>query len=484
MSLRREKVWLSTVWRSLSGDLETPIGAFMKLCPEGPAYLLESAAGGEQVSRYSFIGYNPFLTLKAKGGAVTLAWKDGTTVKCQGKPFEVVRDSLGQLESGRHPGLPRFAGGAVGYFAYDLAAQYEPLGVLPPDELGLPDVYLQFMQNMVIFDHFTHNLHLLVHRPSPGALNSPCDEQADAELEKMMAALGGMLPASAGYPPTNEQATVSVGQSEEEYVERVRVAKEHILAGDIFQIVLSQRCRVPLQDDPFAVYRRLRSLNPSPYMFFLRNPEVTLVGASPEMLVRVEGRTVTTRPIAGTRRRGSYPEEDRRLEAELLADGKEMAEHVMLVDLGRNDIGRVAGYGTVRVSEYARVERYSHVMHLVSEVTGELAEGKDALDALPACFPAGTLTGAPKVRAMQLINELEPVGRGPYGGAVGYLDFNGNMDACITIRTIVVKDGTAFVQTGAGIVADSQPAGEYRETLHKAGAMLAALGVRLDAGSD
>lgn len=482
LPLSGERLKLITDWCSLAGDLETPIGAFLKLCPEGPAYLLESAAGGEQVSRYSFIGYSPFLTLKALGEEVELAWQGGRTVNCQGKPFAVIRELLSRLESGRQPDLPRFSGGAVGYFAYDVAALYEPLGAVPPDELGLPEIYLQFMQNIVIFDHFTHTLHLLVHRPLTDGENPGGDEQAAAELEKMKALLSGRLPASAAYPAKDEQTAITAGMSEIEFAERVRAAKEHILAGDIFQVVLSQRCRVPVPEDPFTVYRRLRSLNPSPYMFFLRYPEVALVGASPEMLVRVEGRAVTTRPIAGTRRRGGVPEEDRRLEAELQADAKEMAEHVMLVDLGRNDIGRVSAYGTVRVSEYARVERYSHVMHLVSEVTGELAEGKDALDALMACFPAGTLTGAPKVRAMQLINELEPVRRGPYGGAVGYLDFNGNMDTCITIRTIIVRNGTAYVQTGAGVVADSLPANEYRETLHKAAGLLAALGVKTSAG--
>jgi anthranilate synthase component 1 len=365
----------------------------------------------------------------------------------------------------------------VGYFAYDVAALYEPLGTPPPDELGLPDVYLQFMQNMAIFDHFTHNIYLLVHRPVSGGNSPSAEELAAVELEKMTSALAVRLPSSAACPGKDSRETVTAGMSGSEFAKQVRIAKEHIMNGDIFQVVLSQRCSVPLQEDPFAVYRRLRRLNPSPYMFFLRNPEVTLVGASPEMLVRVEDRTVTTRPIAGTRRRGRSPEEDRQLETELLADAKEMAEHVMLVDLGRNDIGRVSKYGTVQVSEYSRVERYSHVMHLVSEVTGELTEGKDALDALLGCFPAGTLTGAPKVRAMQLINELEPVRRGPYGGAVGYLDFNGNMDTCITIRTIVVRHGTAYVQTGAGIVADSQPDAEYRETQHKAGGLLAALGV-------
>jgi anthranilate synthase component 1 len=477
LPLPGERVKLTTAYRLLSGDLETPIGVFLKLCPEGPAYLLESAAGGEQVSRYSFIGYNPFLTLTAKGEEVWLAWQDGRTVRYRGKPLAVIRELLGWLESGRHPGLPRFSGGAAGYFAYDVAALYEPLGTPPPDELGLPDVYLQFMQNMVIFDHLTHNLHLLVHKPLPDGVNQPAAEQSAAELEKMTASLAGGLPAGAVSPGKERKATVTAGMSGSEFANQVRLAKEYIMSGDIFQVVLSQRCSVPLQEDPFAVYRRLRSLNPSPYMFFLRYPEVTLVGASPEMLVRVEDKTVTTRPIAGTRRRGDSPEEDRQLEAELLADAKEMAEHVMLVDLGRNDIGRVSGYGTVQVSEYSRVERYSHVMHLVSEVKGELAEGQDALDALLACFPAGTLTGAPKVRAMQLINELEPVRRGPYGGAVGYLAFNGNMDTCITIRTIVVRDGTAYVQTGAGIVADSQPDAEYRETLHKAKGLLVALGV-------
>jgi len=472
------EVKMVTVRHSLPGDLETPIGAFLKLCPEGPACLLESAAGGEQVARYSFIGYNPFLTLKAWEKEVEISWRDGRREKRQEKPFKVLKELLGQYRTDLHPSLVRFSGGAVGYFAYDVAALLEPVGKTPPDELGLPDVYLQFMQNVLIFDHFTHRLHLAVHRPLfAGEAPALAKEEARTALLQMAVALSAPLPTVAAEADCRQQVVATGSMSEAEFTECVRVAKEYIRAGDIFQVVLSQRLTVPVQENSFAVYRRLRSLNPSPYMFFLRNPEVTLVGASPEMLVRVEGRTATTRPIAGTRRRGSSAEEDQQMAGELLADEKEMAEHVMLVDLGRNDIGRVARYGTVQVKEFAKVERYSHVMHLVSEVAGELADGKDALDALEACFPAGTLTGAPKVRAMQIINELEAVRRGPYGGAVGYLDFNGNMDTCITIRTLIIKEGMAYIQTGAGIVADSVPENEYQETRHKARAMLAALGV-------
>lgn len=470
---------LVTVHRSLVGDLETPISAFLKLCPDEPAFLLESAAGGEQVARYSFLGYNPFLTVKGSGMDVELCRRDGRRDIAHGGPFQAVRAVMKEYALEPTPGMPRFLGGAVGYFGYDTVSLLESVGKTPKDELGLPDAYLQFMENIVIFDHLTHKVHLVVNRPvADGEPLTAAEKAASQSLRKMAEKLAGPMPDAkdTDYVP---REIVPVGNmTEEAFVQNVRTAKEYIAAGEIFQVVLSQRFTAPVAEEPFSVYRRLRSVNPSPYMFFLRYEDMTLVGASPEMLTRVDGKTVTTRPIAGTRRRGRSEEEDRALEKELLQDPKEMAEHVMLVDLGRNDIGRVARYGTVRVKEYAKVERFSHVMHLVSEVTGELAEGKDAIDALEACFPAGTLTGAPKVRAMQIINELETVKRGPYGGAVGYLDFTGNMDTCITIRTIVIKDGTAYIQTGAGIVADSEPEAEYRETIYKAKAMFATLGVK------
>jgi anthranilate synthase component 1 len=473
-SLGTEK--LVTMHRSLLADLETPISAFLKLCPEGPACLLESAAGGEQVARYSFIGYNPFLTLRGEKGGAELSWRDGRRERRPGKPLTVLKEIMAEFRLEPREALPRFCGGAVGYFSYDIVAGLEPVGKMPPDEMELPEVYLQFMENVVVFDHFTHRVHLLVNQPVQEGGAIPAGKKAESALQEMMRLLAGTLPETTVTEKEKPAAPVA-DITEAGFTEMVRAAREYISAGDVFQVVLSQRFKVQADEDPFVIYRRLRSVNPSPYMFFLRNREVTLVGASPEMLTRVEGKTVTTRPIAGTRRRGHCAEEDLVLERELVADEKEMAEHVMLVDLGRNDIGRIARYGTVSVREYARVERFSHVMHLVSEVAGELAEGKDAIDALAACFPAGTLTGAPKVRAMQIINELEPTARGPYGGAVGYLDFSGNMDTCITIRTLVIKDGTAYIQTGAGIVADSVPEREYRETLHKAKAMFATLGV-------
>lgn len=469
-----------TLHRALVADLETPISAFLKLCSSGPAFLLESAAGGEQVARYSFLGYNPFLTVKADGMAVTLLWRNGSAETRNGGPFLVLRELMKEYALQPYAGLPRFSGGAVGYFGYDTVSLLEPVGELPPDELGLPDAYLQFMENIVIFDHFTHRIHLVVNRPlQNGESMEAARESATRSLQCMQNALDGPVPECCAEAKQVVASAMPTGNiSEAAFVENVRKAKTYIASGDIFQVVLSQRFTVPVDEEPLAVYRRLRTVNPSPYMFFLRYDDVALVGASPEMLARVEGKTVTTRPIAGTRRRGETEEEDRALEAELLQDPKEMAEHVMLVDLGRNDIGRVARYGTVAVTEYAKVERFSHVMHLVSEVSGELAENCDAMDALAACFPAGTLTGAPKVRAMQIINELETVRRGPYGGAVGYFDFSGNMDTCITIRTMVIKDGCAHIQTGAGIVADSEPAAEYNETIHKAKAMFATLGVK------
>lgn len=469
-----------TAHQTLTGDLETPISAFLKLCPSGPAFLLESAAGGEQVARYSFLGYNPFLTVQAKGHKVELLWRNGKRESRIEGPFQVVRDLMRQYQLEQHPGMPRFNGGAVGYFGYDAVSLLESVGEFPVDELGLPDVYLQFMENILIFDHFTHKLHLVVNRPvHNNETPETAKKGAEHVLRDMAASLAGTVPVQQCQQQQPDVAVPPQGNMTEDiFTNNVRIAKDYIRAGDIFQVVLSQRFTAPVTEDPLAIYRRLRSVNPSPYMFFLRYTDVTLVGASPEMLVRVDGKTVTTRPIAGTRRRGASEREDREMAAELESDPKEIAEHVMLVDLGRNDIGRVAEYGTVTVKEYAKVERFSHVMHLVSEVSGELKNGKDSMDALEACFPAGTLTGAPKVRAMQIINELENVRRGPYGGAVGYLNFSGNMDTCITIRTMTIKDNIAYIQTGAGIVADSIPEAEYRETLEKAKAIFTTLGVK------
>ncbi len=468
-----------TLSRTLPDDLETPISAFLKLCPAGPAFMLESAAGGEQVARYSFLGYNPFLTLKAEGINVELIWRDGLREMRNGGPFEVLRQLLQEYAVEFQADMPRFSGGAVGYFSYDLASILEPVGELPADELALPAAYLQFMENMVIFDHFTHKIHLTVNRLLRAGEERQAGEEAAAKsLQTMEDLLAGPLPEQETKGAKKSLAAPVSNITKKIFVENVSRAKEYICAGHVFQVVLSQRFIVPITEDTLTIYRRLRRVSPSPYMFLLRYPDVTLVGASPEMLTRVEGKRVTTRPIAGTRRRGASEEEDRVLAAELQNDPKETAEHAMLVDLGRNDLGRVSKYGTVNVRKYAKVERFSHVMHLVSEVNGELAENYDAIDALMACFPAGTLTGAPKVRAMQIINELETAKRGPYGGAVGYFDFSGNMDTCITIRTMVIKGDKAYIQTGAGIVADSAAEAEYNETMQKAEAMFATLGVK------
>lgn len=468
-----------TLTRTLTDDLETPISAFLKLCPAGPAFMLESAAGGEQAARYSFLGYNPFLTVKAEGMNVELLWRGGLRETRTDGPFEALRQLMKEYATKFQADMPRFSGGAVGYFSYDTVSLLEPVGELPADELALPAAYLQFMENMIIFDHFAHKIYLTVNRLlQEGEVWQAGEEAAIKSLETMEELLAGRLPEIEKEEREEPVPAPKGNITKEAFVENVRRAKEYICAGHIFQVVLSQRFTVPITEDPLAVYRRLRHVNPSPYMFLLRYPDVTLVGASPEMLARVEGKTVTTRPIAGTRRRGGSEAEDKALAAELQSDPKEMAEHVMLVDLGRNDLGRVAVYGTVSVKQYAKVERFSHVMHLVSEVSGELAENCTAMDALIACFPAGTLTGAPKVRAMQIINELETVRRGPYGGAVGYFDFSGNMDTCITIRTMVIKDQKAYIQTGAGIVADSVAEAEYKETMQKAEAMFATLGVK------
>ncbi|MBS4007171.1 MAG: anthranilate synthase component I [Clostridium sp.] len=475
----KRQIKIVTISRALADDLETPISAFLKLCPAGPAFMLESAAGGEQVARYSFLGYNPFLTLKAEGLDVELSWRDGLREKSSEGPFQVLRQLMKEFAVKSEADLPRFSGGAVGYLSYDLVSLLEPVGELPADELALPDAYLQFMENMVIFDHFTHKIHLRVNRLlQEGESREVCEAAAVKSLQAMEELLAEPIAKQETAAGKLSAASPASNITKGAFMENIRRAKEYIFAGHIFQVVLSQRFAVPVIEDALTIYRRLRRVSPSPYMFLLRYQDVTLIGASPEMLTRVEGKKVTTRPIAGTRRRGATEEEDKALAAELQNDPKEMAEHAMLVDLGRNDLGRVSVYGTVNVSQYAAVERFSHVMHLVSEVSGELAEKYTAMDALMACFPAGTLTGAPKVRAMQIINELEKSKRGPYGGVVGYFDFCGNMDTCITIRTMVIKDRLAYIQTGAGIVADSVPEAEYHETMQKAEAMFAVLGVK------
>lgn len=468
---------LIPVRREFVADLETPVSALLKLAPLRPVYLLESAEGGERLGRYSFLGLEPFWQLRAEGGTVTVS-AERVIRRESGDPLDILRREMGRYRVAGGEDLPRFYGGAVGYLAYEWVHRLEKLPSLPPDPFPWPEAAFVMARVVVIFDHLRHTVHIVVNqRVGPDLRQSY--REAVTTLDEVEARLhapgpGGQL-RPAKKPPGSADQAVTSNLSRERFCRMVEVAKEHIRAGDIFQVVLSQRLQCPLTAPPVEVYRALRSVNPSPYLFYLDLGDRQLAGASPEMLVRVEDGWVETRPIAGTRPRGRDEAEDHRLEAELLVDPKERAEHVMLVDLGRNDVGRVAEPGTVEVREFMTVERYSHVMHLVSAVKGKLAAGLDAFRALASCFPAGTLTGAPKVRAMEIIAELEPVARGPYGGAVGYFGFSGNLDTCITIRTVAMAAGRAMVQAGAGIVADSDPEREYEETLNKARALLVAV---------
>ena len=460
------------VCKEIVADLLTPVSAFLTIAEDSDhAFLLESVEGGEQVARYSFLGKDPFMVLRARGGR-TLMQQAGTRTESERPFIDVLRDVMSSYQAPFVAGLPRFTGGAVGYLGYDTAAWFEPVPLAPAEDED--DAGFMLFDTVLAFDHVRHRILIIANaRIAPG-------DDLRAQYQFACTRIGFVereLERSLSRKPVAEGASLDVraNMSQADYETMVRTAKEYIAAGDIYQVVLSQRFETTVTADPFTVYRALRHVNPSPYMYFLRVGGRSIVGASPEMLVRVEGRTAQTHPIAGTRPRGTSADEDAHFAAELLASEKERSEHVMLVDLGRNDLGRVCEYGSVHVPRYMTLERYSHVMHLVSVVEGTLAAGKDRLDALASCFPAGTVSGAPKVRAMEIIAELERDRRGVYAGAVGYLDFAGNLDCCITIRTVVMEGGRSRVQAGAGIVADSDPAAEYQETRDKARAVLRAL---------
>lgn len=459
------------VWKEAVADLLTPLSAFLCVARDADcAFLLESVGGGQQTADYSFLGKDPFLVLRARGDR-TIVNREGTITESDRPYLEVLREVMEEYHSPAVPGLPRFKGGAVGYLGYDSARWFEsvPLVASPNED----DALFMLFDTILAFDHVRHRIVLIANvRLSPRddlrlQYDSACDriELLQRELER------GFSWPKRGDGKIDLKSNMTRG----EFEGMVQVAKEHIAAGDIYQVVLSQRFETPITDDPIAIYRGLWAERPSPYMYLLRMGDKTIVGASPEMLVQVVGDTVKTHPIAGTRPRGVGPVEDDRLANELLDSEKERSEHVMLVDLGRNDLGRVCEYGSVKVTRQMEIERYANVMHLVSEVRGTLAAGKDRLDALASCFPAGTVSGAPKVRAIEIIDQLEPDRRGVYAGAVGYLDFAGNMDCCITIRTIVIENGVASVQAGAGVVADSDPTAEYQETLAKAASAFRAL---------
>ena len=493
------------VYRQLLADRLTPVSAFEVLGRDPHAFLLESVVGGEQVARHSFIATSPSLVYAAFMGKASIAQR-----MRRPKEFETT-DPLGDLEKllpkrrfHRDKSLPAFTGGLVGYAGYDTIRYYESekLTAPPKDDRHLPDVLFGLYGELVVFDHVDKTIKVIANADLPRQAEAvPADPNAPTDQKTGTGAIYSAEVVEAAYrdacrriddvvnrlqqPPTSSLGEIdprgplalqfSSNMTREQFEDAVVAGKEYIKAGDIFQFVPSQRLRVTSSADPFDVYRALRIINPSPFMFYLKTPLCTLIGSSPEILCRVVDRHVTTRPLAGTRKRGATPEEDKALEEELLADPKERAEHIMLVDLHRNDIGRVSRIGSVKISDVMTVERYSHVMHITSHVTGELEDGCSALDALRVSLPVGTVSGAPKVRAMQIIDELEPTRRGPYGGAVGYIDFAGNMDTCIALRTIVWKNGVFDVQAGAGVVADSVPASEYEETMNKAKAMLKAV---------
>lgn len=462
------------VWREVSADTETPVSAFLKVRRPPYGFLFESVEGGERVGRYSFLGAGPSAVFTGTGDTL-VEESGGKKVVHHGNPLELLRKRFSQLRGKPVTGAPRFEGGLVGYAGYDSVRWMEKLPKPPKDELGLPEMMFMLQDDVLVFDRVRHTIRIIAHEPMRGNARRAYAE-ASRRVDAIRLRLSSAAPAPASFDVDGLRAPLPPSNmSRKRFEAGVKKAKEYIRKGDIIQVVLSQRFSVPFEGDAFNLYRSLRMLNPSPYLFFIECGGVALAGSSPELLVRLEGEEVETRPIAGTRPRGRNPLEDRRLERELLADPKEKAEHVMLVDLGRNDVGRVCRYGTVRVEENMVVERYSHVMHLVSSVKGRLEPGHDAFDVLRACFPAGTVSGAPKVRAMEIIDELEPSRRGPYAGAVGYFGFSGNMDTAIAIRTIAVAGGRAHVQSGMGIVADSVPAKEYAESLAKARASLLAI---------
>jgi anthranilate synthase component 1 len=453
------------VYREVLADLETPLTAYLKVAGH-PSFLLESVEQGERIARYSFIGSGQRLRIEARGAEVTVSGPSGSRSFVSDDPLKVLWDQTVQAHR-EAPELPPFWAGSVGYAAYDLVRRYERLPDANPDELGIPDMLFVQPEVLIIFDHFRRHLFIV----APAIEGDDADEaRAERLVEETFRRLRGPLPGVPG-DRAGRRVEFSSNFSREGYLAAVERAVEYIHAGDVFQVVPSQRLSAPLGVHPFAIYRALRTVNPSPYLGYLDLGPVTLVASSPESLVRSNGHRVETLPIAGTRRRGVTPEEDAALAEELLADDKERAEHVMLVDLGRNDLGRVCRYGSVRVDDLMRIERYSHVMHIVSTVSGELAEGRTPLDALSSTLPMGTASGAPKIRAMEIIDELEPVRRGPYAGAFGYLSLAGAMDMALTLRTAVVVDGRLHLQAGGGVVADSDPAFEYQESLNKLAAL-------------
>ena len=458
----KQRVNLVPIYREIAADLDTPVSAFLKIARGSYSFLLESVEGGERLARYSFIGTQPYTVLRSQEG--------------DGDPLLAIQTELGKYRLARTPGLPPFHGGAVGYLSYETVRHFEELPSPQADPLGLPQALFMFADTILVFDHLKHRIKVVSHIKLDGNNVDHAYKNAVERIESLVKRLGQPLKQERKEVKVAHQPSpVSSNMSKEQFEAMVVHAKEDIVAGEIIQVVLSQRLSRKTTARPFDIYRALRSINPSPYMYYLHLDDCHIIGASPELLVRAENGIVATHPIAGTRPRGRTPDEDAELAAELKADEKERAEHVMLVDLGRNDIGRIAEPGSVEVTQFMDVENYSHVMHLVSHVQGKLRPELRPFDALRACFPAGTVSGAPKIRAMEIIAGLEPDKRGPYAGAVGYFSFSGNLDTAITIRTIVMTGGTAYVQAGAGIVADSVPEREYQESMNKARALISAI---------
>lgn len=472
---------LIPLYREILGDVETPVSAFLKL-KKKPSFLLESVVGGEKWARYSFIGINPSKTIISRGRNIEVIKQKPEEVKTfveTGDPLCVIKDILSKFKPVNVKGLPRFSGGFVGYIGYDVVKFFERVPDMQKPEIDMPDIFLMLPDIVLIFDNLKQTIKVVCNTYTEGKnlqnVYNHAKEQIDEIIDDLkrgyipVAAQRLFVPHAANRTP---EYNFSSNFEKKDFLNAVAMAKEYVMSGDIVQVVLSQRFERQITSHPFDIYRALRLINPSPYMYYIDTGDEQIVGSSPEILVRLEGSKITLRPIAGTRRRGETEEEDMALENDLKMDPKEIAEHIMLVDLGRNDVGRVAETGSIKVTELMNVERYSHVMHLVSNVEGSLKKGLDAFDVFRASFPAGTVTGAPKVRAMEIIEELEPTKRGAYAGAVGYFSYLGNMDTCITIRTMLIKDGKVYVQAGAGIVADSVPENEYMETVNKAMAMM------------
>ncbi len=477
---------LIPVYKEILGDLDTPVSAYFKIADSSPySFLLESVEGEEKVARYSFLATDPQMIIRSKNTKIEISYLKNGRIRKEVKiihdtPLSHIRDIMTQYKFVNVPGLPRFCGGMVGYLGYDVVRFFEKLPDKPKDDLKLPDALLILAKNLVIFDHLNHKIQVVscahIKKNISKEQKIACYKETLKQIDKLVAKIH--KPHTIKENKTRRKSikqAIRSNISQARFKTIVKEAKKKIRAGEIIQTVLSQRFEIPLQTDPFDIYRTLRSLNPSPYMYYLNFKDIQIVGSSPELLVRCENGVVETRPIAGTRPRGKNDKQDAALAQDLLNDPKERAEHIMLVDLGRNDLGRVCRQGSIHLSEFMEVEKYSHVMHIVTNVKGKLKNGQDAFDVLKAAFPAGTVSGAPKVRAMEIIDELEDTSRGPYAGCIGYFSFSGNLDSCITIRTIVVTKGKAYIQAGAGIVADSDPQKEYIETMNKARAQILAI---------